>query len=217
VRGEYAQVAHAIGVERPFGFIRLAAAAREALQQLDRCERGMTFVEMVGANLEAQCLQDAYPAHAKQKLLLQPIHLVSTVQVMRQVAVLRIVLLEIGIEEQDGNRVADVGFMDVHPRAHPYIPPFDLHADHCSERPRPTLDLPRVWVLDLPTICVDFLPEIAVAAQERDEDHGQLEVGGGAHRVTRKNPQTAGICVNLHAERELHREVSNVGLRKESA
>ena len=64
---------------------------------------------------------------------------------------------------------------------------------------------------------IDLLPEISGAAQQRDEDDRQLEVGTRTHRVAREHAQTAGVGMHFDAERHLHREIGNAGLRQESA
>jgi hypothetical protein len=70
-------------------------------------------------------------------------------------------------------------------------------------------------VLDLPPFRIDFLPEVAVPAEEAYEYDGKLQVGRGAHGIARENAQASCIGMNFDAQRELHREVRDIGLRKE--
>ena len=81
----------------------------------------------------------------------------------------------------------------------------------------PFCGLPRIGALRLPAFLVDLLPEITGTAEQRNEHDRQLEIRARAHRVAGKHAKTTGVRMYFHAERELHRDVRYVGLRKKGA
>jgi hypothetical protein len=217
MRREHTQIAYAIGVIRPLGLVALTAPSRKALEQLDRGKCRVAFVQMVRSDIKTKRFEYANTAHAQQQLLLEPVFFISAIEIMREIAVSGVVLFEIGIEKQHGDCITDIRLVHVQPRAHPYIALFDPDADHRSERLSPAVDVPRIRVLDLPAFGVDLLPEVARAAEQRHEHDGKLQIRTRAHGVAREYTETAGVRVDLNPQGELHREIRDVGLWKESA
>jgi hypothetical protein len=98
---EDAEIAHAgrIGPVRVRRRQRRDLVAAEAAQELDREQRRVAFVHVVGLDFEAERVERAQAADAENDLLLQAVDLVAAIEKMRQVPVLFGVLLEIGVEE----------------------------------------------------------------------------------------------------------------------
>jgi hypothetical protein len=54
-----------------------------------------------------------------------------------------------------------------------------------------------------------MLREVSLPIEQRDCDHGEAEVGGGADGVSREYPQAATIARHGVLERNLHGKVSD--------
>jgi len=70
-------------------------------------------------------------------------------------------------------------------------------------------------MIDLVAGRSDLLPVIAVPADERDEDNGQLQIGTGTCGIPGQHPEPGCIGVHLGADRDLDRKVGDVGPRQE--
>ena len=79
----------------------------------------MSLIKVVDMNVEPECLQEAYAAETKNKLLFETVYIVPTVKIVCQLAVFLAVLVEIGVEQQDRNRMAVRTCVDVEPRSNP--------------------------------------------------------------------------------------------------
>ena len=63
----------------------------------------MSLVQVIGIDLEAERPQQADAADAEHDLLLQPVGVVAAVQPVGQATILGVVLVEVGVEQQDGH------------------------------------------------------------------------------------------------------------------
>ncbi len=215
VGGEHAHVAHAavvvLGVHRQ----RAAALAPEARQELDREQRRVALVHVVGRDVEAERPQDAAAADAEHDLLLQPVDLVTAIQVVGDVAVPLVVLFEVGIEQQHRHLAAGRRLQRVEPRPDPDLSALDRHGDDGAERHGMLGRLPRIGLLLLPAELVDRLAEIALPRDGRDEHHRQVEVGRRERGVAREHAEPSGIGMDRRLERDLHGEVGDAAASRE--
>ena len=69
--------------------------------------------------------------------------------------------------------------------------------------------------VDLAALGVDLLAHIARPADQADEHHGQLEVGGRARGIAGQHAQPAGIGVHFRAQRDFHGEIGDAGTLQE--
>src|SRR3546814_7238721 len=68
---------------------------------------------------------------------------------------------------------------NVQPRPYPNRTPFDPNGHHGIKRRCPIRQIPRIGVVNLPPVAIDFLAQITIPACESQEHHRQLEVGAG--------------------------------------
>src|SRR3972149_3296349 len=59
----------------------------------------------------------------------------------------------------------------------------------------------------LAALRVQVLAEVSLAMGQRDRDHREPQVGGGAQRIAREDAKTAGVRRDGGLEGDLHREV----------
>src|SRR6266853_5170791 len=153
----------------------------------------MSLVQVIVVDRKAERPQHALAADAEDNLLLDAVDLVSAVEPVGYGSVLWVVLGDVGVEKDDRDMPAERRFELVEPGPDPHRPPLYGDRDHGTDRPRMVLGLPRIRSVDLGTLGVDLLAQIAAAARERDEDHRQTQIGRRSRRVAGQNAQTAGI------------------------
>src|SRR5215470_12607089 len=142
MRGEYAtgtDLGHIVG---RLAWREVLGSDLPAVQQLKGQERRVTFVQMIGMQIEAERSQNANAADAKNDLLFQPVRHVAAIEVMRQRAVLLAILIELGIKEQDRDLLTVGAGMNVEPWSNPHWLLLDIDGDHRIERRAPTCGFP---------------------------------------------------------------------------
>ncbi len=80
---------------------------------------------------------------------------------MGDFAIVRAILVKIGIQQDDRLPSVDLTLQHVKPGTHPHLAPFDGHRDLGIQRSGEPLGLPGVRMFRLPSLGVDFLAEIA--------------------------------------------------------
>ncbi len=160
----------------------------------------MALVEVVGVDVEAEGAQNPNAAEAEDDLLLHPVGIVASVEVVRQRPVRLAVLLQIGVEQQDRNLVAVGRGMDVQPGTDPHLSSLDGHCDRRVERRAPERRIPPVGELALASLGIDLLAEIAGSADQRHEDHVESEVGRRAGGIAGQDAEAARVGVHLRAD-----------------
>ena len=81
----------------------IQALLHQVAQALQDQERRVPFVDMPDRGLEAERGERAHPADAEHDLLLDAGGAVAAVELMRDVAILRVVFLEVGVEQVQGH------------------------------------------------------------------------------------------------------------------
>ena len=209
VRRENTALAHRHGIVGRFTRLRVFIRLPEVAQQVQRQQRGVPFVEMIGVDVEAERLQHARAADTEHDLLLEPVGVPAAIEVVGDLPVLRAVLLDVGIEQQHRHLVPERTGEPVEPRPDPHLAALDPHSHHGVEPVGVLLGRPRIGSRHLAALGVDFLPHVAGPAHQADEHHGQLQVRGRTRGVARQHAETAGIAVHLRAQRDLHGDVGN--------
>lgn len=126
---------------------------------------------------------------------------------MRNLAILGCILRKVCIEQQHRLPPAEMTLDHVQPRADPDQPRIDRHCDLGLQEPGPVRWLPRIRVLALMSLLVDFLSKVPCPAHETHGHQRQSQVGCGAHRVAGEDAQTACIGRDFVAQGDLHGEV----------
>src|SRR5215472_5354309 len=159
----------------------------------------MAFIEMVGRDLETEHLQDTRTPDSEDDFLLETIDLIAAVEMMGDPAIIGPVLIEIGIEQQHRDAMAEGAGEPVEPRAYPDLAALDCHCNHDIEWIRPVLRLPWIGLRHLTSVRIDVLPYIAGPTDQAHEHDRQLQVGGGARHVACQHAKAASISMHLRA------------------
>jgi hypothetical protein len=80
----------------------------------------------------------------------------------------------------------------------------------------PKLRIPWIRDISLVTRRVQFLPEIACAADQGDEDDRQIEIGRCAGRVRGEDAEPAAISRHFRRDRDFHQEIGDPGSAHEA-
>jgi len=97
------------------------------------------------------------------------------------------------------------------PGADPDRPLRDRHGHHGGQGVSPKLRVPWIRDISLVTRRVQFLPEVACAADQGDEHDRQIEIGRSAGRIPGQDSGPAAIGRHFGSDRDFHREVGNPG------
>src|SRR5436309_3421086 len=73
------------------------------------------------------------------------------------------------------------------------------------------LRIPGIRTVDLRSLRVDLLTQIAGATCERDEDHRKPEIRCRPRRIACKDSQSARIRMHFGADPDFHREIGDPG------
>ncbi len=204
---------------RPHRRVRLvevqALGGRQLPDPLQPQEPGVPLVgvEHLGLRVPGQLAVGAHrpdPADARQDLLPDPVVLVPAVQPVGDPAQVLVVLLDVGVEQQQRDpphlRLPDLG------PQHPVARHGHVHQDRRAGRLGQQLQRkrPRVQhrvVLDLPPVERQRLPEVPGPVEQPHRDQRHPEVGRRLQVVTRQHPEPTGVVRQRLGDAELHREV----------
>ncbi len=161
---------------------------------LQHQEGRVAFIDMPYRRLQSQFLQRAHPADTEHDLLLHAHHFIATIQAVGNVAVVRIVALDIGIQQIQRD-MTDPGL--------PYLEvegaiigqlyrSVGFRTVGTSSRCDRQIVKIRIGVAgDLVTVAIDGLVEITLSIQQTDSDEWQAQVARSLAVVARQNAQTA--------------------------
>ena len=155
----------------------------------------MPLVGVPGLRLDVECAQHAHAAHAQHPLLTQSQRGAAGVELGEERAVIRMVLLELGIEEVD-RHPTDVEA----PGADVHVAPEGRHGGEIrhASGPRDRRDGREreveafVGILLAP-LEVDGLVEVPVAIEDADANQGHAQVRSRLAVVARQHPQAARV------------------------
>ena len=171
----------------------------ECTHALDRQERGVPFVHVEDVRLDAERGERTHAANAEQQLLTDAMRAVAGVERVGQPFGFEQVERDAAdVLAPDGcvNRVAVELDVDVHGLPH----------ETGSRR------IDRLVPLGLPAGVVDALVEVAGAVEQPDADERDPELRRGFQVVAGEHAEAARVDRQLVGERELHREVGDVGV-----
>jgi hypothetical protein len=208
VRGEDAVPRHGLRVGH--AGLERRAAREAALQQVRAQERRVPLVDvvlrpLVGAHPHR--LEQRRAAHAQHHLLAEAVAAVAAVERVGERPVVRVVLVEVRVEQEHRHHVASDALHLVAPRAHAHVAPLDLHRDLVRHRREALLGAPRGRALLLHAALAEPLREVALAVGEGDGHHRQPQVGRRADGVTREHAEAAAVGGETLLEADLHGEV----------
>ena len=187
--------------------------SRTRLEVVVLCQREdeqcrMPFVHVVRADAIVERAQHCDRAEAEQRLLLEPVARVAAVEPPRQRASAVVVLVAVGVEEED--RHDAVGADDV-------VSPYsgddrtarDREGDRGGQRFEMIVDPPALRLLVLQPACIEMLAEVALAVEQRDGDHRVRGVGRRPDDIAREHAQSAAVGRHVGGNGDLHRHVSD--------
>ncbi|MNC84741.1 hypothetical protein D3C83_03070 [compost metagenome] len=128
---------------------------------------------------------------------------------VRDLAVARLIFGKVGVEQNRGHAALQMAFDHVEPPPDPHLPVLDADGNLCRQWHAAPRGIPFVRVLELAPGPVDLLAKIAFAADQRDADHGDAQVGCRAQGVAREHAEAAAIGGHVGGERDLHREIGD--------
>ena len=212
---EHTPLAHRLQVVRECA-LGAGGRLRIAPQEGEREQRRMALIQVIGGDLETERTEEHFPADAEDDFLLKPQRCIPAVKAAGDGAVIRIVLGDIRIEQQDRHRAARRALQNMQPRADPDRPLDNRHSHHSGQGTSPKLRIPWILYISLATGRVQFLPEIARPADQGDENDWQIEIGRRAGRITGEDAEPAAIGRHFRSDRDFHREVGYPGSAHEA-
>ena len=155
-----------------------------------------------------------HPADADEDLLPDALVLVAAVEPVGDAAQVRLVLLDVGVEQQQ--RHPPDGRLP-HPHAeraaggHRDLDEDGLARGIGEQLQGQALRVERGVVLELPAVQRQRLAEVARPVQQPDADQRHAQVGRGLEVVAGQHPEAAGVVGQHLRDAELHREVADGG------
>ena len=185
------------------GFVKRDATVDKAADALQSAERGVPFVEVIHRRLDAELVQCDEAAEPEEHFLPDAIHLIATVEVMRELPIGGLVGGQVGVEQVQ-IRAADG-----------HLPDLGLHLG-VADRNRDGLlcirDRDRAEVVARVedthlAVELDLLPVVAVSPEHADAHQRHTEVGGRTQVVAGEHAQAAGVQRERFVQPVLHAEV----------
>ncbi len=144
----------------------------------------MAFVHVIARNVVVtERAKYAHTADAEQNFLAKTIVGIATVKAAGEIAVALFVRGKIGVEKIDGHNVAACADGVITPGAEFDAAAFEWNGDTDFFFLEKILDPPFDRFFGLDAIIGQHLREVAFAIEQRDRNHGKLEVCRCANRV----------------------------------
>ncbi len=147
----------------------------------------------------------ADPADAEQQLLAEPVLAAAAVQPVGDLVQVRLVLLDVGVEQQQWD-AADLGHPDLRGQlaARGQVRTCTGAPDLVAEQlERQAVRVPCRIPLGLPAVGRQGLGEVAVPVQQADPDQRHAEVAGRLEVVAGQDAQAAGVLRQRGGDAEL--------------
>jgi len=204
---------------RPDEFERLLE--REAVpphgvpDPLEGQEGGVPLVHMADGRLDPQGAEGAQAADAEDDLLLDARLLVSAVELVGDLAIARLVLRRVGVEEVERDA------SDIHPPdPERDLPLREVHRNEDRLAGVVGFELDRKIVevvvgvgLLLPPVGVQVLAEVSLLVEQADADERDAQLARRLEVVARENAEASGVDRQAFRQAELHGEVGDPGGR----
>jgi len=126
----------------------------------------VTFIHVVHGHVVIQGLEHAHSADAQNGLLPQAIVRISTVEVIGELPITRVVLGQISVEEVDWDGVAGDSFKVVSPRPDDDWTILDGHLNQRVFEQQKFFDRPRLIFRALNSLRTEMLLEISLAVEQ---------------------------------------------------
>jgi hypothetical protein len=136
------------------------------LQQADAKQRRMALIHVVDLGVHPERPEHRNARQAEYGLLTQAIVSVSAVQVIGEAAVVRIIALEVGVEQEHWNDVPGHADHIEAPRAHSHFAALHLDADDLACAGQRRLRCPRHVRLGLLANGIQVLTEVSAAMDQ---------------------------------------------------
>ena len=190
---------------------RIAVPLHPPADRLQRGEHGVPLVQMVDAGHDSHRADRPHAAHAEHELLPDPQPRVAAIEPAGQFAVLRIVHLDVGVEQEQVDA------------AHRHLPDFrenragprvDLHGDRLAVGAEGRLDRQglgsRLQVfLVLVAVDVELLLEVALVVEQAHRDQRDAQTAGTLDVVAREHAQAARVDRHRFMDAELGRKIDD--------
>ena len=208
VRGEDALAAHVLDISLSGGAQR--AAAKLALKQGQRKQRGVAFVHVIDVYTHSESIGHAHAAHAEHNFLLHAIVFVAAVKMVGKAAVPAGIELKVGIEQVNGNDVAKAALDVVAPGTHGDDAIFDKNCNasrlFCAE----IGGVPGLHGLGLLSAGGEMLLKVPFAVQQGECSQGNAHICRRAQGIAGQHAEAAGVSGHRRIDGDFHGEVSYV-------
>ena len=182
-------------------------------QALHPHEGSMAFIAVENVRFKAQGAHQADPADAQHHLLLEAVLVVTTVQLVRDGAVLPVVVGDIRIQKVQRDAAHRqgpyLGMNGAAGKVNSHLEPLAVFVAHRRHRHFGVL-LWRV-VVYLVAVQRDRLLEIAVAVQQADAQHVHVAIAGFFEVVAGEYAQAAGVQAHRSVQPKFHAEIRHPG------
>ena len=184
----------------------------EQADALEGQKGGVPLVHVADSRLDAQGVEGAQTADTEQDLLADAHLAVAAVEAGGDLAILGAVLLDVGVQQIEGDQ-ADLDRPDAGEDRAVRIGDLNRQGvfgavDEWTDRHEVEVVL-RI-VLHLPAVGVEDLVKIALAVEETDADERQSQVAGRFEVIAGQHTQTARIDAQAFGQAELGREIGDL-------
>ena len=178
--------------------IRLRCVAKGStvqpgLEQADGQQGGVALVHVADLRLTAKRVQQMNATKTEDGLLAEPVVRVAAVEVVGESAIVGVVALDVGVQQEDGDDMAGTADDIKSPGANGDFAALHLDADRSTRFWEHDLRRPEDVGLSLLARGVEVLLEITVAMHERDCDQGSAGVGCRTQRIAGEHAETARV------------------------
>jgi len=178
-------------------------------------EGGVALVHMADIGPQAEAFEGAQAADAEDDLLLDARLLVSAVELVGDLAIARLVLRRVGVEEVERDA------SDIHPPdPERDLPLREVHRNEDRLAGVVGFELDRKIVevvvgvgLLLPPVGVQVLAEVSLLVEQADADERDAQLARRLEVVARENAEASGVDRQAFRQAELHGEVGDPGGR----
>ena len=177
------------------------ASLDHPVDQLERDESGMAFVQVMHRGLPPQRGQSPCATNPQHHLLIETMMAVATVETVGDATVVLTVRFEVRVQDEK----RDPAHIDApHPCGDVSAGEWDAH--HHARVQGPELERINRWVVLRLTTIGDLLIEVPVSIEEPDTGQRESPIAGRLQMITGEDPETTCVLGNERIDAELREQ-----------